>query len=500
MAQNITPRAQDYSKWYHDVIEAAELASYSPVRGCMVIRPNGYAIWEAIQSYLDKRFKELGHKNAYFPLFIPESFLRKEAQHVEGFAPECAVVTHGGGEKLEEPLVVRPTSETIIGHMYSEWVRSWRDLPILINQWANVVRWELRTRLFLRTSEFLWQEGHTAHETEEEAMEETLRILDLYKEFAQGFLAIPVLAGEKTESERFPGAVHTYSIEGMMTDGKALQMGTSHMLGQNFARAFQIRFEGKDRQLHYAWTTSWGVSTRLIGALVMVHSDDDGLCLPWRVAPVKVAIVPIYKTEEEKTKVTEFSIQILENLCGKSEVERARRLAERTQILECFWDEERRQKVILDLRENMRPGEKFFYWEQRGVPLHLEIGPRDVAQNQVIVKDRLSRKKEAVSCSALSRDEIENRGERLTKALFERALNFRDEHVVRVESYDELKKVLLEKQGFVVCNFKPSREVEAKIKEETKATVRVILGDASDKRCIVTGENGAKEVVFAIAY
>ncbi len=500
MARNITPREKDYSQWYLDVINAAELADYAPVRGCMVIRPLGYALWEAIQRELDREFKDLGHQNAYFPLFIPESFLRKEAEHVEGFAPECAVVTHGGGEALEEPLVVRPTSETVIGHMYAQWIHSWRDLPVLINQWVNVVRWEKRTRLFLRTSEFLWQEGHTAHETDAEAQDETLRILDVYRRFAEEVLAVPVLAGQKTESERFPGAVRTYCIEGMMQDGKALQMGTSHHLGQNFARAFNIRFEGRDRTLQHAWTTSWGVSTRLIGALVMAHSDDEGLVLPPRVAPTLVAVVPIFRNEDEKATVLEFVRRLLVQVVGEAEVAASERRFGHDRVQQCFYDPVTRQTVVVDRRDTLRPGEKFFYWEQRGVPLQVEVGPRDCAAGTVVLKSRLHRTKETLPLAAVTREALDGRLQAIQGEMFRRALEFREAHTHPVSSYEDLRRFFEQDRGFLKAHFRPSREVEARIKEETKATVRAILEDTGPGRCLVTGEPADHEVVFAIAY
>lgn len=500
MARNITPRDRDYSQWYLDVIGAAELADYAPVRGCMVIRPLGYALWEAVQRELDREFKDLGHQNAYFPLFIPESFLRKEAEHVEGFAPECAVVTHGGGEVLEEPLVVRPTSETVIGHMYAQWIHSWRDLPVLINQWANVVRWEKRTRLFLRTSEFLWQEGHTAHETDAEAQEETLRILDVYRRFAEEVLAIPVFVGQKTESERFPGAVRTYCIEGMMQDGKALQMGTSHHLGQNFARAFNIRFEGRDQTLQHAWTTSWGVSTRLIGALVMAHSDDEGLVLPPRVAPILLAVVPIYRNDDEKATVFEHVRKVLVALVGEAEVAASERRFGHDRVQQCLYDPVTRQAVVVDRRETLRPGEKFFHWEQRGVPLQIEVGPRDCAAGTVVLKSRLDRTKETLSMTAITRETLDTRLRAIQGEMFRRALAFREAHTHRVESYENLRRFFEQDRGFLRAHFRPSREVEARIKEETKATVRVILEDTGPGHCLVTGEPADHEVVFAIAY
>ncbi|MFQ5825023.1 MAG: proline--tRNA ligase, partial [bacterium] len=363
MAMGITKRSEDYSRWYLDVIAAAELADYAPVKGCMVIRPNGYAIWEKMQAALDGMFKETGHVNAYFPLFIPESYLKKEAEHVEGFAPECAVVTHGGGKKLEEPLMVRPTSETIIWAMYKDWIQSYRDLPLLINQWANVVRWEMRTRLFLRTLEFLWQEGHTAHATQEEAEEETLKILELYKTFAEEFMAMPVIAGVKSEKERFAGAVRTYTIEGMMQDRRALQAGTSHNLGQNFAKAFDVKFQDEKGELQYVWATSWGVTTRLIGALIMTHSDDRGLVLPPKLAPIQVVIVPIWSGDQEKAEI----------------LSRIGSLAQ-------SWKNDFTFK--LDDREHYRPGWKFNEWEQRGVPLRIEIGPKDLEKEQAVLVRR----------------------------------------------------------------------------------------------------------------
>ncbi|MEA3508611.1 MAG: proline--tRNA ligase, partial [Synergistota bacterium] len=362
MARNITAREKDYPQWYLDVIRAGEMADYAPVRGCMIIRPNGYALWESIQWHFDEAFKDTGHVNAYFPLLIPNSFLEKEADHVEGFAPECAVVTHAGGEELEEPLVVRPTSETVIGHMYSKWVQSWRDLPILINQWCNVMRWEKRSRLFLRTSEFLWQEGHTAHATREEAVEETLRMLNVYREVMENILALPLIVGEKSEGERFPGADNTYTCEAMMTDRKALQAGTSHFLGQNFAKAFEINFQNKDGELEDAWTTSWGVSTRLIGAIIMTHSDNDGLIIPPRVAPVKAVIVPISPESD-----------VMENKL----LPKARELADTLN------DVVGKRKVAVDTQFHMRPGDRFFYHLQRGVPLRLELGEKELEQKFV---------------------------------------------------------------------------------------------------------------------
>jgi prolyl-tRNA synthetase len=502
MAKNIIPRDKDYSQWYLDVIASGQLADYAPVRGCMVVQPNGYAVWEAMQRELDSRFKDLGHVNAYFPLFIPESFFRKEAQHVEGFAPECAVVTHGGGEKLEEPLYVRPTSETVIGHMYSQWVHSWRDLPVLINQWANVVRWERRTRLFLRTMEFLWQEGHTAHETEAEAMEETLRMLECYRSFAEDFLAVPVLVGEKTESERFAGAVKTFCIEGMMQDGKALQMGTSHLLGQNFARAFDIKFEGRDQKLQHAWTTSWGVSTRLVGAVIMAHSDDEGLILPPRLAPVVAAIIPIFRNDAEKAKVFAFIQDALGAFLGAEEVAASERRFGGSQVQQLFYDKTARQQVVVDRRETMRPGEKHYHWEQRGVPLRIEVGPRDCDAGSVVVKQRLDGAKETLPVAGLTRDWMAGRLATLQKAMLDRALAFREKMTHRVETYAELKAFFENDRGFLRCHFNPSREVEEQIKTETKATVRCVLRDQSGTpgKDVFTGEPADREVIFAISY
>ncbi|HIB65674.1 MAG TPA: proline--tRNA ligase [Phycisphaerales bacterium] len=511
MAKNITTREQDYNQWYLDVIKAAQLADYSPVRGCMVIRPTGYALWEAIQGDLDARFKATGHTNAYFPLLIPVSFLQKEADHVDGFAMECAVVTHSGLEasedglkvkgELAEPLVVRPTSETVIGHMYSQWIQSYRDLPVLLNQWANVMRWELRTRLFLRTAEFLWQEGHTAHETAEEAQEETLKMLDVYAECVEEFLAVPVIKGQKTESEKFPGADTTYCIEALMQDGKALQAGTSHNLGQNFAKAFDIGFLGRDNQRHLCWTTSWGVSTRLIGALIMTHSDDEGLVLPPRMAPVVCAIVPIYRKEGEKEQVMEACRNMLVSLCGIKAVEQAEsRLGNRDQLA-VFFGEGHRQQVILDMRDT-KPVEKHFYWEQRGVPFRLEVGPRDVAKNACVLKNRLSRDKEFLQQDELSGSWLENKIEAMQSELFQRAQTRTEEGTCFVDSYEELKKALAERSGFVRCWFNPDVDNEQKIKEETKGTVRCIPLDqpGGEGTCIYSGEPAKQQVIFAIAY
>lgn len=515
MARNIKPRSEDYAQWYLDVIKAAEMADYSPVRGCMVIRPEGFAIWEAIQADLDRRFKETGHVNAYFPLLIPQSFLAKEAQHVEGFAMECAVVTHSRLEKnaagdglqpgspLEEPFVIRPTSETVIGHMYSQWVQSYRDLPVLINQWANVMRWEMRTRLFLRTAEFLWQEGHTAHETAEEARAETLRMLDVYAEFAEELLAVPVIKGEKTEAERFPGAEHTYTIEGLMQDGKALQCGTSHDLGQNFARAFEIQFLGRDQKQHLAWTTSWGVSTRLIGALIMTHSDDEGLVLPPRVAPVVAVIIPIWRKPEEREKVSAYIDGLLEQLVGAEEVAAAKtRMASAGgELQSVFFDKITHQRILVDWRDS-RPGDKQYHWEQRGVPLRMEVGPRDVDKQAFVLKRRIQGDKEFVDLPDASGEWLRAKLEEGQAALLERARAFRDENTRTATSYDELKSILDEHGGLVRCFFKPDPEREARIQDETKATVRCLPFDMTGETgtCIVTGEETDTQVLFAQAY
>ena len=511
MAKNIKPRATDYNQWYLDVIKAAQLADYSPVRGCMVIRPEGYAIWEGIQRELDQRFKATGHVNAYFPLLIPQSFLAKEAKHVEGFAMECAVVTHSKLEKdpatgglkpaspLEEPLVIRPTSETIIGHMYSEWVQSYRDLPILINQWCNVMRWEMRTRLFLRTAEFLWQEGHTAHETESEAVEETQKMLDVYADFAENVLALPVVKGRKTESERFPGAQDTLCIEALMQDGKALQAGTSHYMGQNFAKAFEIKFLGRDQQQAFAYTTSWGVSTRLIGAMIMAHSDDEGLITPPRVAPVVAAIVPIFKTEEEKQLVLGFIEQVLGAL-GLDVKEDLAKAASGQTNASFFWDKHTGQRVVVDLRD-VRPGDKQYHWEQRGVPFRLEVGPRDVQANAFVLKHRLDRNKETCQLADVSRDWLQTKLDAMHASLYERARAFRESSTRDVTSYDELKSTIATSGGFVRCYFEPGIEAEAKIKDETKATVRVVLmEEAEPGTCVYSGKTTKTRVLFAQSY
>jgi prolyl-tRNA synthetase len=511
MAKNIKSRSEDYAQWYLDVIKAAQLADYSPVKGCMVIRPEGYAVWEAIQRDLDRRFRETGHVNAYFPLLIPQSFLAKEAQHVEGFAMECAVVTHSAlkkGEngleptgKLEEPLVVRPTSETMFGHMYSQWVQSYRDLPLLINQWCNVMRWEMRTRLFLRTAEFLWQEGHTAHETAEEAQTETLTMLDVYADFAEKFLALPVIKGRKTDAEKFPGAETTYTIEGLMQDGKALQCGTSHYLAQNFAKAFDIKFLGRDQKMSFASTTSWGVSTRLIGALIMAHSDDDGLVLPPSAAPVLLAIVPIFKTDAEKQAVAEFIDKVIAALTGPDEIASSSKRFSSDGIRSYFFDKITAQKIIVDWRD-ARPGDKQYHWEQRGVPLRIEVGPRDVAAATMILKRRFDRDKSNLPLADISPQWLREKLTAIQSAMFEKAKTFRDQNTRSAATYDELKKILAEQGGFVRAFFEPNRANEARIKEQTKATVRCIPLDNSQASgpCIFTGQTTKTQVLFAQAY
>jgi prolyl-tRNA synthetase len=472
----ITPQSEDFSRWYLDVVRRAELADYTEVKGCMAIRPYGYAIWELIQQALDRRFKATGHVNAYFPLFIPSSLLMKEKEHVEGFAPQVAWVTRGGDEELAEPLVVRPTSEAIIGTLYAKWIQSWRDLPVLINQWANVVRWEKVTRPFLRTTEFLWQEGHTAHETEAEAQEETLRILALYKEFAETELAMPVVDGQKSDSEKFAGASRTYSIEALMGDGRALQAGTSHNLGQNFAQAFGIQFQGRDKTLQHAWTTSWGVSTRLIGSLIMTHGDDNGLVLPPRVAPYQVVIVPIPRGNWQETVLP-----------------RARAIREELV--------QRGLRVMLDDREAYTPGWKFAEWELRGVPLRIEIGPKDLEKAQVVVARRDTREKSPLPMDGLP-DAVAGLLDTVQQALLDRARRFRDEHTTRVTSYDEFTRAMEGRPGFVVAGWCGSADCEAQIKADTQATLRNIPFDSASVTgvCVRCGAASTGEAWFAKAY
>jgi len=474
MSVKITPRADDFPRWYQEVVQAGQLAENSPVRGCMVIKPHGYALWENVQAALDRRFKETGHENAYFPLFIPKSFIDKEAEHVEGFAPELAIVTHAGGKELEEPLVVRPTSETVIGHTYAKWVQSHRDLPILINQWANVVRWELRPRLFLRTAEFLWQEGHTVHATEAEAEAETLQMLDIYAEIARDWLAIPVLRGLKSRLETFPGALRTYTIEGLMQDGKALQMGTSHNLGQNFAKAFDIQFQDVDGTRKFAWTTSWGVSTRLIGALVMAHGDDNGLVLPPRVAPIQVVLVPIFRKEEEKKAVLEEANRIVAAL------------------------KEHGLRAKLDDREQLKPGPKFFEWEKKGVPLRLEFGPRDLADYKVVAVRRDTGEKDSVPIDGLA-EALAKRLDEIQEGLLARAEERTNARTRTAETMEEFEELLESPGGFVLASWDGTDETELAIKERTKATIR-ILGDEVEGTCILTGKPAKRRAYFARAY
>ena len=490
MSKGIISRSEDYSQWYNDLVIKADLAEYSAVRGCMVIKPYGYAIWERIQAILDKRFKETGHSNAYFPLFIPKSFFSKEASHVEGFATECAVVTHyrlkndGHGQivvdeeaKLEEELIVRPTSETIIWNTYKGWIESYRDLPILVNQWANVVRWEMRTRLFLRTAEFLWQEGHTAHATQEEAIAETEQMLEVYADFAENTLAVPVVRGRKTENERFAGALETYCIEALMQDGKALQAGTSHFLGQNFAKAFDVKFTSKEGKQEYVWATSWGVSTRLMGALIMAHSDDQGLVLPPKLAPIQVVVVPIYRTDEEKANVDGFVDRLQTELKGKG------------------------ISVKYDDRDTQRPGFKFAEWELKGVPVRVAVGARDMQNGTVELARRDTQTKETVAQDGLA-DTIEALLEEIQQNIYQKALNFRTTHTTEVHSYEEFKQVLEEKGGFISCHWDGTVETEKRVKEETKATIRCIPLDSveEDGVCIFTGKPSKRMVLFAKAY
>jgi prolyl-tRNA synthetase len=482
MADNkaLTTRAADFSAWYNEVIARAQLADYSPVRGCMVIRPNGYAIWEQMQRALDQMFKDTGHQNAYFPLFIPQSFLSREAEHVEGFAPEVAVVTHGGGKELEEPLIIRPTSETIIYAMYAKWIQSYRDLPLLINQWANVVRWEMRTRLFLRTTEFLWQEGHTAHATEAEAEEEARRMLGVYRTFMEGWMAMPVLTGRKTDSERFAGALRTYTTEALMQDNKALQAGTSHNLGQNFARAFEVTFQTANGDLDHVWNTSWGVSTRLVGALIMTHSDDLGLVCPPKLAQYQVVIVPIYKTDEERAGVLQAADRLRKDLAGAG------------------------IRVHVDAREGMKPGAKYYEWEARGVPLRLEVGPSDVASGSVVLARRTGGKKESLPMDGLAGKLIPAM-DRFQSDLLEAAKARREAATLRGATREQLIARMENEGGFVYAGFCGSGTCEAEIKEQTKATIRVLPDEefrspVVPATCVWCGRPSVTEAVWAKAY
>lgn len=491
MGKNLTTRAEDYSKWYNELVVKADLAENSGVRGCMVVKPYGFAIWEKMQAQLDKMFKETGHENAYFPLFIPKSYLSKEASHVEGFAKECAVVTHyrlknaddGSGivvdetAKLEEELIVRPTSETIIWDTYRRWIQSYRDLPLLINQWANVVRWELRTRLFLRTAEFLWQEGHTAHATKDEALEEAEQMMNIYAEFAEDYMAMPVIKGTKTESERFAGAEETFCIEALMQDGKALQAGTSHFLGQNFAKAFDVKFANKEGKQDYVWATSWGVSTRLIGALIMTHSDDNGLVLPPRLAPIQVVIVPIYKGQEQLDAISEKIDPLVKDLRLKGIT------------------------VKFDKRDTHKPGYKFNEYELKGVPVRIAVGKRDLENGTYEVARRDTLEKQSVQEDEIV-VKITTLLDEIQKNIQNKALAYRASHTSEVDSYEDFKKVIEEKGGFVSAHWDGTAATEEKIKEETKATIRCIpiAVKEEDGRCMVTGKPSRHRVLFAKAY
>lgn len=491
MAKKLTSRTVDYSKWYNELVVMADLAENSGVRGCMVIKPYGYAIWEKMQAELDKKFKDTGHVNAYFPLFIPKSYLSKEASHVDGFAKECAVVTHyrlkndpdGKGivvdenAKLEEELIVRPTSETIIWDTYRKWIQSYRDLPVLVNQWANVVRWEMRTRLFLRTAEFLWQEGHTAHATENEAIAEAEQMCDVYADFVQDFMAIPVIKGVKSESERFAGAIETYCIEALMQDGRALQAGTSHFLGQNFAKAFDVKFQSKEGVLENVWATSWGVSTRLMGALVMTHSDDHGLVLPPNLAPWQVVIVPIYRSEEQLEQINEKAEDIIKSLRAKG------------------------VSVKYDNRTSHKPGWKFNEYELKGVPLRIAIGPKDMEKGTVELARRDTLQKHFVSMDEVS-NLVPSLLTEIQEQLYNKALKYRDEHITKVDDFNTFKELLNSKTGFFSCHWDGTTETEDKIKDLTKATIRCIPLDASDEegKCILTGAPSKRRVLFAKAY
>lgn len=490
-SKSITRREDDYSQWYNDLVIKGGLADYSAVRGCMVIRPYGFAIWEKMQSALDKMFKDTGHSNAYFPLFIPKSFLSREAAHVEGFAKECAVVTHyrlktsaDGKEvvvdpeaKLEEELIVRPTSETIIWNSYKSWIRSYRDLPILINQWANIVRWEMRTRLFLRTTEFLWQEGHTAHATRDEAMEEATKMLHVYAQFAEEWMGVPVIKGVKSANERFAGAEETFCIEALVQDGKAIQAGTSHFLGQNFARAFDVTFTNKENQVDFVWATSWGVSTRLIGTLIMAHSDDNGLVLPPKLAPIQVVIVPIAKNEEQLKLIDENALLIKSSLEAKGIT------------------------VKYDNDDKQKPGWKFAEYEMKGIPIRIAIGPRDLQNNSVEVARRDTLSKSIVSLDGLS-ETVAGLLEEIQQNIYARALAFREQHITPVDSYDQFKKLLDEKGGFMSAHWDGTTETELAIKEETKATIRCIpLNNPNEEgKCIYSGKPSKQRVLFARAY
>ncbi|TET45485.1 proline--tRNA ligase [Candidatus Aerophobetes bacterium] len=476
MKNSITPKEENFSQWYIDLVLKAKLADYAPVKGCMVIRPNGYLIWENIQKNLDRMFKESGHVNAYFPLLIPESFIQKEKEHMEGFSPECAVVTYGGGKELKEPLVIRPTSETVVWSMYARWITSYRDLPLLMNEWCNVVRWELRPRLFLRTLEFLWQEGHTAHETHEEAEEEVLRMLGIYKNFVEEYMAIPVYEGQKSESERFAGALQTYTIEALTQDRKALQLGTSHNLGQKFARAFDVKFATREGGEDYVWATSWGVSTRLIGALIMSHADNKGIIVPPKLAPLPVVIVPIYYSASERSKVLSF-IQSLY-----------------LSLREDF-------NIKIDDREEHRPSYKFNEWELQGIPLRIEVGPKDVGKKQAILVRRDTGEKISVSLNEVP-SRIPALLDEIQKNLFEKAKEFRDENTFKIDTFEDFQKIINHKGGFIYAHWCGLPECEAKIKSLTAATLRCILlyNEKEKGKCVYCGGKSSQRVLFAKAY
>ena len=474
--EKLIKRSEDFSKWYNEVITRAQLADYSPIKGCMVIRPNGYALWEQIQKTLDSMIKAAGVSNAYFPLFIPEHYFQKEAEHVEGFSPECAVVTYGGGKKLEENLMVRPTSETIIYSMFSKWINSYRELPLLINQWANIVRWEMRTRLFLRTTEFLWQEGHTAHATHDEARKMALDILDMYSDFAKNYLALPTIKGEKTEKQKFAGALKTFCIEAMMGDKKSLQAGTSHNLGQNFSKPFNVRYQTQDGGLEYVWQTSWGISTRLLGALIMAHGDNSGLVIPPQMADTKAVIIPIYSNDEEKEKITSRAKEIHEQLAKSI-------------------------KVNFDDRDQYKPGWKFTEWELLGIPVRIELGPKDYNENSVVVFRRDTKTKEKVSFDNVHKyvtDTLNN----MQKDIFNRAKKFREENSSQIDDYTEFKNIIEKDGGYVWSHWCGNGDCEQKIQEDTKATLRCIPLEGDDKqgKCIICGDKSDNRVIFAKAY
>jgi prolyl-tRNA synthetase len=479
MAKSKLPKqSEDFPGWYVEVVKQAGMAEHGPAKGSMIIKPHGYAVWEHTQRAMDDRFKATGHENFYFPLLIPMHLLEKEADHIEGFAPEVAVVTHGGGQKLEEPLAIRPTSETVIWNTYSKWIQSYRDLPLLYNQWCNIVRWEMRTRLFLRTSEFLWQEGHTAHATEQEAIDETLQMLEVYREVTEDVLAVPVLKGRKTSNERFPGAVETYTLEGLMRDRKALQCGTSHFLGQNFARAYDVTFLNRDGEQEYAWATSWGYTTRMVGGTIMTHGDDNGLRLPPAVAPVQVAIVPIYKTDEERSAVMEVATRMRDELVGRHNL-----------------------RVKLDDRDQYRPGFKFSEWELKGVPLRIEVGPRDLANDQVVVAERVYGNKKQLSTGEATSSMVEMLND-IQRALYEDATAFLDDNMHQISSFDEFAEGVETEGGFWVGAWCGESDCEIEITERTKATIRFVPIEWEDPgaSCMHCGKPGAERATWAKAY